>query len=371
MLGGGDAAGAEARLLARVQELDHPAYVVVAELPDELAKGEDAESLATLLAADLGPGLYVVIGDDASSGIVLRDVDLGPGVQPRAFTSAARDAVVKLMHAGPRDDHGYVGLTPTAEAETVLAVAATGGQAPSDAVFDELASPSTTYPNREPVPLRSEWSATTSELALTAALIGTAVLLATRRLLTWWPARESRSAERRSGALPEATELRPVLERELHRLGRAVAAIGPEPVDADAANRAVAAREAAEQLLGDDDAAELLGALVLVRTGRADALLAVGGEKVRRYRCCFFHPMHGEGTESVSWETDGTAVDVPACSRCAADVRTGRDPEVLVPVRRGRRDRPYYELDDVWARTGYGSLVDDLAVRVLRTRAGR
>ena len=36
-----------------------------------------------------------------------------------------------------------------------------------------------------------------------------------------------------------------------------------------------------------------------------------------------------------------------------------------------RGERPYFEGDDVWARTGFGSLADDLASQVMAARTSR
>jgi hypothetical protein len=40
-------------------------------------------------------------------------------------------------------------------------------------------------------------------------------------------------------------------------------------------------------------------------------------------------------------------------------------------VPHGRHRRPYYEADDVWARTGFGALVDDFAAQVVAARGAR
>ena len=51
---------------------------------------------------------------------------------------------------------------------------------------------------------------------------------------------------------------------------------------------------------------------------------------------------------------------MPACAACAGDIDAGRRRR---PSPDG--DRPWFEGDDLWARTGYGLWSDDLAARIL------
>lgn len=104
---------------------------------------------------------------------------------------------------------------------------------------------------------------------------------------------------------------------------------------------------------------DLLGALVLARVARA-AL----DDPRSVYRPCYVNPTHGAATEERTVQDGG--VRVPVCRACARGSIT--DPYL---VRRGLRRAPYYAGDDVWARTGYGSLVDDLWSEVVRDRRRR
>ncbi len=111
---------------------------------------------------------------------------------------------------------------------------------------------------------------------------------------------------------------------------------------------------------------DLAGVLVLVDRGRqavAAATALSGGSTPRPASpVCVFHPLHGHADGRVAW---ARGLQVPACPDCARAVREGRTPETL---RDG--DRPYFEGDGVWARTGYGALADDLVDRVLRGERG-
>lgn len=104
---------------------------------------------------------------------------------------------------------------------------------------------------------------------------------------------------------------------------------------------------------------DLLGALVLARIAHA-AL----DDPATVYRPCYVNPTHGAATDDRAVQDGG--IRVPVCRACARGAIA--DPYV---VRRGFRREPYYVGDDVWARTGYGALVDDLWSEVVRDRRRR
>lgn len=91
-----------------------------------------------------------------------------------------------------------------------------------------------------------------------------------------------------------------------------------------------------------------LGALVLARRGR-EALK--GNERAR----CFFDPRHKGPVAPTRWQSDRALVEVPACERCAHAIRSGRAPDSVWDG-----DRPYWQRDTVWARTGFGALRRDM-----------
>ena len=107
---------------------------------------------------------------------------------------------------------------------------------------------------------------------------------------------------------------------------------------------------------------DLVGALVLVEGGSralaAAAALEAGRAAPRPDPLCFFDPRHPGATRPVAWQRNLT---VPACARCRADLRAGRSPDTLLDG-----DRPWFETDSLWARTGFGVFEPDLAQRVLR-----
>lgn len=108
---------------------------------------------------------------------------------------------------------------------------------------------------------------------------------------------------------------------------------------------------------GDDLAA--VGAWVLAETAWSVVRRRGDGTWVP----CFTNPTHGEGTTQAAV---GGGLEVPVCAACASRIRKGSAPDTLLTVpdraRRWGRSRPvpYYEVDSVWARTGFGALGDEL-----------
>ena len=100
-----------------------------------------------------------------------------------------------------------------------------------------------------------------------------------------------------------------------------------------------------------------MGALLLAQDGAA----AVAGRD-RRQRC-FFDPGHRGPTSDTRWRLGREETEVPACERCVQALRCGLMPDTL-----GDRGKPYFERDTVWGRTGFGTIDDDIAAKVLSGR---
>lgn len=91
-----------------------------------------------------------------------------------------------------------------------------------------------------------------------------------------------------------------------------------------------------------------LGALMLAERGR-EALK--GSERQR----CYFDPRHSGKATPTRWSTGRAAIEVPACKACAAAIAAGKVPDSLWD-----EDRPYWQRETVWARTGFGALRRDM-----------
>jgi len=215
--------------------------------------------------------------------------------------------------------------------------------------------------------------------ALATVLVGGAILLIAGFLV--------HRARRRSGARPASSAL-PVLpdrvfeharaaqranlredaDDELMKLSKVLddQPMPKKPAAQDAYQRALDAYAAARRRTGTEaPTVDLVGALVLVDHARHDLATAAAvdaGKKPRkRPALCVFDPLHGRADRNVRWQHDGRRLQVPACTACATAVERGADPDAL---RDG--DRPYFEADSVWARTGFGAFSDDLVERVAR-----
>ena len=91
-----------------------------------------------------------------------------------------------------------------------------------------------------------------------------------------------------------------------------------------------------------------LGALVLAERGRE---VLKGSERER----CYFDPRHQGWAKPTRWTTNRATIQVPACSKCAKAIASDKVPDSLWDG-----DRPYWQRETVWARTGIGSLRRDM-----------
>lgn len=167
---------------------------------------------------------------------------------------------------------------------------------------------------------------------------------------------------------PTAATLRADASSHLTTLADALARGHSRDAEApDQIESALLARTVAETLLRSNDVADLIGAVVVARTGLRALEQLRTKRTLQAYRPCFFNPVHQPAYDKATWTLGHATVALPACSKCLTTMRAGHEPEVL---RLGRRGRPYYERTDVWARTGFGALVDDLAAQVMADRMG-
>ncbi|MVA77464.1 hypothetical protein GC722_15765 [Auraticoccus sp. F435] len=152
-------------------------------------------------------------------------------------------------------------------------------------------------------------------------------------------------------------------EFEVGNLERTLRFLNPTAAATEAATAARRHAEAAQTLVGSDNPADHLGALVLARRGAAAAAAATAGRAWEAAPGCWSSPLHPAATEERT--IAGRAV--PCCRACAASVDAGQEPEVLAlpgpdgPVR-------YHDSGaEPWASTAYGALEPDLPGRLARS----
>lgn len=352
VLGTGDSAGVHDDLSDLVDDIEVPAYVVLAAIPDELVGAEHpAEQAAALFRAELGDGLYVVHFSEGTGYV---------GTWGRAAElelNAGRAAETRAQKIGPQD---YNRTTAALEAALVLHSAGHPGPI-SDAELRHWTDqpwafvPTESFEREDQLARR--WVYTIA--AALAVLIGglTLTLVGTRHPLP------TRAATTGAALLPNGllAEAQAELERAQHGLDQL-------PVKALASTYAVAADEAlqaARRVIGTGDPLDEVGAQVLALIAGRE-LDRIDHPTRAAYRPCIVDPRHGEGTETL--RLSGSTIDAPACRECVR--RQGTSLEFL-QGHTWRGDRPYLQTRSVWARTGFGAVVDDLARQVLHDRGAR
>lgn len=372
LFGNGRTDDVDAALTAVVDGVDFPAYVVLVPGPDGLSATDPGRDLAGRLHDRIGgDGVYVVQTDPKGYGLTV--VSFGDVPDDTLVTSTSYE----LAPQGGADE----GLEPAGQAARALDILDAGGDMTAEqfssyaeqAVYAEPAEWDLDY---DPPTAGSYAVGTTFAFV---AVAGCAYLLL--RTITRWRATapgarpapstgRGRTRPVRPGEepLPGPAEVRALAEAELDELAEALAertgrASPRSRVMTPERQHVVdGSYDAARTLLrrtgtGPADLDDLVGALVLVRV----AARAASGD--RAYRPCFFDPRHGEGRHRRTVPVGDRELTVPACERCRHTTGRGLAP---MHVRRGgplgrlRREQPWYELDTVWSRTGYGAFVDEL-----------
>ena len=382
IMGNGQRDAVDAALTELVDGADFPVYVALVQSPGGLADDRPEDELASLLHAEIGEdGLYVVSLNPDLGHVGWQTYGAGVpgkwdiyGVNPPPangdWTSSAAGQAAELVASALND------AEPLADDQ--LAEYRTG---------DLWVDRGSTLSEDISAPTEGTYAVVATGLGVGVAIVAWFVLRALARWRELAPATPVVAGVPRgvtpgtappTRPAPTVPDVRRRAEKELADLDRALlrrsVAVSPALADPAAEQRLDGSRTAARTLLdaGDErdaDLLESLGALVLVRTARR-AL----EDPEAPYRPCFFNPWHGEGTTRVAAPVGtGDQVDLPACQRCRraqsqpAQSRSElNDP--LVVRGRLRRLRPYWEGDDVWARTGFGAISDDLWRTVLEDR---
>jgi hypothetical protein len=324
-------------LRRRVRAMPYPTFVVVAPRLDEERGLDDFGDLPGLLRDRTGKdGLYLV-SDEDGIGFDAEAFGVRPRGDVRRIGSIASDAV-------PRTD----GLL--ARLSFALEHLRTGAPATRSVDEEEAAGDA-----------RFWWILGAATLVGAALTVGVASLTpgARARRIVRRRDRERRrsdaereAAERASAASPagDRGEARRQAQEASARLARGIAE-APDPPEV-----ALRSYDAASHVLGRRGATALdfVGALTLAQAGEA----ALRGGP--RRRPCFFDPRHGEATRDTVWRRDGIDARLPACEACSSAIDRDVAPASLLDG-----DRPYWEGDGVWARTGFGALDERVADVVL------
>ncbi|WP_432943159.1 hypothetical protein ACQPXM_39820 [Kribbella sp. CA-253562] len=345
---------------AKAEALDYPVYTIVLPLtPSDVFQGKESNALTLVIDALRKPGLYVVT--DGGQRFPYYKVNDVPqlGEDNDRLQNARSHAL---------EDTGY-DAGPT----EVIA-----------RFYELLAGPVLGPVDRKNTPVRQPSSSGSSDegngSTVVAIVIAAVALMVVLGLIIGLrrgggssrPRREKAfsipphvaqtvAAERRRRLTQETTS-------ELTTLGSELAALpSTEGAGLKHQQAALDAHHAAGKVLdASRDLVDLVGAMVLLDQARREydqAVAIAAGRKVDDVPpLCAFNPLHGRASgRPTQVESDGTTVPLPLCAECRQALKRGTAPKSLPG-----EDGPYWHGDDLWARTFFGNLTDDLPAAVMR-----
>lgn len=348
----GDSARAHDVLTDAAAGVDVPVYVVLAEVPADLTDAErPAEQAAALFRDALGDGLYYVDFPDGPS----YSHGWGDGLED--FTGrAANDAV---LSAEANASGEYPMASSLLEAVYTVRSAEQPGAALPESVVEEYANQSWA--------IRPETGSarTDATAGRWVAVIATTSGIVVAGLIVTLVVARTAPLPRRDDHAPIPADARVHAQRIVDAARRRLAELPAATLTDPQAESATRAIEAADRAMSTGDDLDAVGAQVLGRVAHRELNRRTDPDS-KPYRPCFVNPAHGEAHDTV--RVGGSSIDAPVCRSCAQQ----RDPGPFLSVRSGRRGwKPYVETSTVWARTGFGALVGDLADQVLDDRVTR
>ncbi|WP_203591021.1 hypothetical protein [Streptomyces sp. SID13031] len=348
-------------LRANAKALGYPVYTIVLPLtPSDAFQGEESNVITLVSDALRKPGLYVVV--DGGGRFPWYDVKDLPQLDEDKLIPARQRAL---------DDTGY-DAGPT-EVLTRF--------------YELLAGPALPQRTRATEGSGGRRSAgDDDESGMSGGMIALAIVLAVLALMVvlglWIGLRRRTSADsprkEKAFSIPPHVAATVAAERrrrltkettaELTRLGSELAAL---PTVAGEGLRhqqtALDCHDAAGRVLdASRDLVDVVGAMVLLDRGRREydvaQALAAGRKPGVVPALCAFNPLHGRASgRPTQVESDGTTLALPLCAGCRRALKAGQAPASLPGD-----DGPYWHGDDLWARTFFGALSDDLAGAVSR-----
>jgi hypothetical protein len=369
VVGAGHTAEVHRALQELATQVDYPVYVALVQAPSDITSEDGSSELASALRRRLGgPGLYVVSIAGRTPSIQVTGAVPDPTMLSLA-TYAAYDRLREV--AGAKESPGYTTAVTT---QLILETAAsprfkavTGPRDPGVMLTDDQLRTLAALPwARAWAGPEDDYESHVGKRWMIGTTVGLGLLLVLVQTAFGWPGwkRSPRSIASR----PAIDEVRRDATTAVTALAEAVAALPVGVPHPDVAADAVAAREAAEQALRGKYL-DVVGALVLARSGLHDAARCQERDGGQPYRPCYFNPLHGVANIATTWRMDDAEVDLPACGACHHAVTHGRTPKVLRMA--GTTSKAYFERDDIWSRTGYGAVVEHFGQMVLSDQASR
>ncbi|MEV6416146.1 hypothetical protein [Kribbella sp. NPDC051718] len=346
---------------AKAKALGYPVYTIVLPLtPSDAFQGKESNVITLVSDALRKPGLYVVVdGGERFPWYEAKDL---PQLDEDKLSPARQRAL---------DDTGY-DAGPT-EVLTRF--------------YELLAGPALPQPARtksgdSTAPADDEDDGNGGTIAL-GIIAGVVVLMIALGLFIGLrrrggPAKVSTPRREKAFSIPPHVAATVAAERrrrltaettaELTQLGSDLAAL---PTAAGAGLRhqqlALDCHDAAGRVLdASRDLVDVVGAMVLLDQGRREydvaKALAAGRKPGVVQPLCAFNPLHGRASgRPTQVDSDGATLALPLCADCRRALRSGKAPASLPGD-----DGPYWHGDDLWARTFFGALTDDLPAAVSR-----
>jgi hypothetical protein len=345
---------------AKAKALGYPVYTIVLPLtPSDAFQGKESNVITLVADALRKPGLYVVVDGGGRF----------PWYEAKDLPQLDED---KLSPARERalDDTGY-DAGPT-EVLTRF--------------YELLAGPALPQPTRT-TSTSSEGGSTADDESGTSGgtialgiIASVVVLMVVLGLILGLRRRGGPAASRKEKAfsIPPHVAATVAAERrrrltaettaELTKLGSDLAAL---PTVAGTGLRhqqlALDCHDAAGRVLdASRDLVDVVGAMVLLDQGRREydvaQALAAGRKPGVVQPLCAFNPLHGRASgRPTQVDSDGATLALPLCADCRRALKSGKAPASLPGD-----DGPYWHGDDLWARTFFGALTDDLPAAVSR-----
>lgn len=340
------------------EALDYDVYTIILPLtPSDAFQGKETNVLTLVIDALRKPGLYVVTdGGQRFPYYKVHDVP-----------ALGEDEDDRLQNARSHalEDTGY----DSGPAEVVARF------------YELLAGPVLGPVDRKGIPGRpssasdsgSEGIGSVTGIVITAVvvlLVALGLIIGLRQRGSRRPAKgfsipphvaQTVAAERRRRLTAETTA-------ELTTLGAELAAL-PSTTGMGLPHQQAAldAHHAAGKVLDSSrDLVDVVGAMVLLDQARREYDQAVAISEDRKVvvvpGLCAFNPLHGRALGKLTQvESGGTTVSLPLCAECRSALKAGTAPKSLPG-----EDGPYWHGDDLWARTFFGNLTDDLPAAVMR-----
>lgn len=322
----------------------HPVYVVLSyAVPGDGLPSKPQKLVRALRNAGTGPGYYVV-GDEYGTFVHSSDVPAAPAERALHAGNRVLDGLDESLTSVARAwfEVRLLGSDPPRVKELIAEARANPAYFPVTEAYPDTASP--------PPVITPVSSATAGVVVLASVLVAGRWLRGRgRRVVSVEPVEVFMLVD-----LTDAYRM----QTRITELSGAIAQSTPS--EESAYVRSTRCAEAAARYADSSRPRDRLGVSLLAMAG----LDELAGRTP--HRPCVFNPLH-EADRVISRTVDDVRLErAPCCAACLASVRGGRMAAVLrIPEHDGGEPERFDATDDVWTRTAYGALSENLAEQVI------